>query len=284
MSQVDETLKNAEKIFNIIAKDDERLIATIPELLNVIKELYAIRESRSKTREYIETWRRTKFKLTRRHTLSNGDVVDVDICAPDMTVHDMFTGWLFMYMDYLYKIKTGKTIGFAYALEILTQIYNSRRGNTYFFDLSNADMCDVFNSIEEESNNKEVDSNVITFNTKLTLTRLDELYNYLTNEKLINTTPEMWRYWFTKQSLQAGKKKTKIQWLGAGSVLSNVILLVCGNFTNHTETAMKAAFKLQSGTNYQQPTIIKKKKELRGNYPYKRIYEIIEHAENKLQS
>lgn len=120
-----------------------------------------------------------------------------------------------------------------------------------------------------------------TLHTELTPTRLEVLYDYLTDEQLINTTPEMWRFWFTKQSLQAGKKPVKIQWLGAGSVLSNVTMLVCGNFTNHTETAMKAAFKLQSGTNYQQPT---PDRNNRGKYPYKRIYEIKEHAETKLQS
>jgi hypothetical protein len=120
-----------------------------------------------------------------------------------------------------------------------------------------------------------------TLHTDLTATRLDELYNYLTSEKLIKTTPEMWRFWFTKQSLQAGKKPIKIQWLGAGSVLTNVVMLVCGNFTNHTETAMKAAFNLQSGKKYQQPT---NNRNNRGKYPYKRIYEIMEHAETKLQS
>lgn len=120
-----------------------------------------------------------------------------------------------------------------------------------------------------------------TLHTDLEPTRLDVLYSYLTDEKLIKTTPEMWRYWFTKPSLQAGKQPKKIQWLGAGSVLSNVIMLVCGNFTNHTKTAIEAAFKLQSGTNYQRPT---QNRNNRGKYPYKRIYEIMEHAETKLQS
>lgn len=118
-----------------------------------------------------------------------------------------------------------------------------------------------------------------TLHTDLELVRLDHLYNYLSDEELIKTTPEMWRYWFTQQSLQAGKQPKKIQWLGAGSVLSNVIMLVCGNFTNHTKTAIEAAFKLQSGTNYQRPT---QNRNNRGKYPYKRIYEIMEHAETKL--
>ena len=120
-----------------------------------------------------------------------------------------------------------------------------------------------------------------TLHTELTPTRLDVLYNYLTSEKLINTTPEMWLFWFTKQSLPDRKKPIKIQWLGAGSVLSNVVTLVCGNFTNRTETAMKAAFNLQTGKKYQQPT---NDRNSRGKHPYKRIYEIMEHAERKLQS
>lgn len=134
---------------------------------------------------------------------------------------------------------------------------------------------------------KELKNDLTTTGTSTTLTtdlsepRMAALYTYLLEEKFIKTTPEMWRYWFTKQSLLAGKNPVKIQWLGAGSVLSNVVALICGNFTNDTANAMKAAFKLSSGTKYQKPT---NSRFERGKKPFKRIYEIKEHAETKLQS
>lgn len=211
----------------------------------------------------------------------------------------------YLITDYIKSVATEKHIQtnnlYSAINEMLTEIINTlntdtgvffidETGKTKFlnkrFTVFNVEQLDVLRKLKDNISidNKTEPPAGTTLHTDLEPTRLDVLYSYLTDEKLIKTTPEMWRYWFTKPSLQAGKQPKKIQWLGAGSVLSNVTMLVCGNFTNHTETAMKAAFKLQSGTKYQQPTIIKKKREFRGDRPYKRIYEIMEHAETKLQS
>lgn len=175
----------------------------------------------------------------------------------------------------LYYLTNGRYTGHMDYSEIM------HISNTLDLLISIDDLIDAVKNIQPTGTGTTEPPAGTTLHTKLTPTRLDVLYNYLTDEQLINTTPEMWRFWFTKQSLQAGKKPIKIQWLGAGSVLSNVIMLVCGNFTNHTKTAMEAAFKLKSGTNHQQP---KPDRNNRGKHPYKRIYEIMEHAETKLQS
>jgi len=174
MTHIDEAFKNAEDFFNRVAIDDERLVSAIPELLDVIKELYPIRNSRNKTRDYLESWRKTKLRLTRKHTLANGKDIEVDICDPDMTVHDLYTEWLFRYLYNLYKNKTEKTIGYAFALEVLTQVHNGRRGNIYVVELPNAHINDVLDAIESKSNNV-----ISNYNKRETLKTVDKSHNFI---------------------------------------------------------------------------------------------------------
>lgn len=152
MTHLEETLKKAEKYFNRRSIADEKLTPIIPELLNVIKELYTLRESSDKTRDYIESWRKTKLQLTVLLRLSNGNVVEVDNPNIDTREHDMYIEWLFGYLNNLYVNKVGKTIGYAHALLILTQIHNCMDGFKVEYDLPNSDENDVLEVIESESN------------------------------------------------------------------------------------------------------------------------------------
>jgi len=152
---------NAKKFFERRAIDDSELSTAMPELLKVIEDLYPKRNSKKDTRDYIEAWRKTKFKQSFNHTLKTGEDVEVFNNAPDMTIHDRFVNWLFFYFHKLYNEKTNKTIGYAFALEILTQIYNCQKGNLITHELPNTNIDDVLDVIDLEENDKETNQKTI---------------------------------------------------------------------------------------------------------------------------
>ena len=151
MPQKEEAIQHASKYFERRAIDSAELSAALPELLKVIEDLYPLRNSVNETRKYIEIWRKTKFKQSFNHTLETGEVVEVFNNDPDMSVHDRFVNWLFFYLHKQYEEKTDKTIGYAFALEILTQIYNCQKGNLITYELPNTNLDDVLDIIEVEN-------------------------------------------------------------------------------------------------------------------------------------
>lgn len=119
----------------------------------------------------------------------------------------------------------------------------------------------------------------VFFHTDLKLSRVDEIRRYLVDCKYTDVDENTWRHWFGKVTWTGSTKPGKINWYSASDLLSNIICLICGNFKVSTEKAMKKIFKLQKGKKFQNPTNARNQ---RGKYPYKRIYEIMEHAETKL--
>lgn len=160
MTTKDTVLENANKFFERRVIDDQRLSEILPELIEIISQLYEIRTSEEKTRGLIERWRKTKYSQTKMVRLPDGSSVKADISDPDMRLHNLFTGYLFNFFHKQYSQKSTKTTGFAFALEILTQIENSKKGKIFYHELPNTDIDDVFDAIEKETiiNNNETHS------------------------------------------------------------------------------------------------------------------------------
>lgn len=170
MTTKDTVLENANKFFERRVIDDQRLSEIIPELIEIISQLYEIRSSEEKTRGLIERWRKTKYSQTKIVRLPDGSSVEADISDPDMRLHNLFTGYLFNFFHKQYSQKSTKTTGFAFALEILTQIENSKKGKIFYHELPNTDIDDVFDAIEKETIINRNESHSISNNTSKTTT------------------------------------------------------------------------------------------------------------------
>lgn len=91
--------------------------------------------------------------------------------------------------------------------------------------------------------------------TAVERSRMIEIHKYLSNKKYIDVDVASWLYRFSKHTWTNQKKKPSfIKWIGAAYHLTNVVYLICGNMELQTETAMKKAFKLPSGSNFQKLT------------------------------
>jgi hypothetical protein len=144
----------AKTYFERRATDNNELKNAIPELLRVIEDLKGLRKSEKQTDNYINRWRKTKYKEYLNLPDGNGRIVECFNGSPDMTTHDNFINWLFYYFRKLYEEKAGKTITYAYALDILTVYYNQQLLNKRRFgkevDRPNTKIDDVLDVIEAE--------------------------------------------------------------------------------------------------------------------------------------
>lgn len=143
-----------ETFFKRRAIDDSDLQEAIPELLRVIDDLKGLRGSEKATDEYINQWRRTKFREYSYLPNERGETVKCTKDNPDMHAHDKYINWLFEYFSKLYKEKTGKTIGYAYAFDTLT-VYHNRQllNNKSVGEIAsrpNTDIDDIFDALEKE--------------------------------------------------------------------------------------------------------------------------------------
>ncbi len=127
----------------------------------------------------------------------------------------------------------------------------------------------------------EPQSSTVFLSTKYNVTRMTAIHQYLKENKYIDVDEVVgsWLYWFSLQSWQYTKKNpTKIKWIGAAYVLTNVVYILCGNMTKETEQAMKNAFVLAKGKKFQKKTNIDFSKK-----PYKSIGEKINFAERYIK-
>lgn len=178
----------AEKYFNRRAIDDNDLKKAIPELLSVIKDLTTLRNSVDRTDNYINNWRNSKVKQCVVLEI-DGVPTEVDLApeAWDMTKHDRYINWLFAFFYKLYTDKTGETISYAFALDILTvyhnqQILSKRLILENIIDRPNTNIDDVFDAIEQEANvivTENTDSKALDFSADSRIyTKLLENYNF----------------------------------------------------------------------------------------------------------
>lgn len=133
------------------------------------------------------------------------------------------------------------------------------------------------NSFLKESVFIKPQSSTVFLSTACNIVRMTEIHQYLKKYKYIDVDEVVgsWLYWFSLQSWQYTKKNpTKIKWIGAAYVLTNVVYILCGNMTKETEQAMKNAFVLPKGKKFQKKTNIDFSKK-----PYKSIREKINFAE-----
>jgi hypothetical protein len=147
---------DAKVYFERRAVDDDELRAAIPELLKVIEDLRSLRQSERQTDDYLNKWLRSKRKEYVYLPLPTGEIVECENRDMDMTLFYRFNEWLFSYFHKLYKEKTGKTIGYAYALDTLTVYYNRFMADKFkvpyekTVDRPNTDIDDVAEAIEAE--------------------------------------------------------------------------------------------------------------------------------------
>jgi hypothetical protein len=134
--------------------DDNSLEKVIPELLKVINDLKPLRKSKQQTDNYIDAWRKTKYKEYLYLPDENGKTVECFNNIPDMTIHDRYINWLFDYFYELYKRTKEKTISYAYALDVLTVYHNQQILNRRIFekmvDRPNTNIDDIKTCIEKE--------------------------------------------------------------------------------------------------------------------------------------
>jgi len=91
--------------------------------------------------------------------------------------------------------------------------------------------------------------------TAVERSRMIEIYKYLSEKKYIDVDVDSWLYWFSKHTWTNQKKKpSTIKWIEAAYHLPNVVYLICGNMEVQTESAMKKAFKLPTGSKFQKLT------------------------------
>ena len=147
---------DAKTFFERRAVDNAELKEAIPELLKVIEDLHPLQKSEKQTDEYINTWRKTKYRDRTNIKLPTGETVEADINDPDMSIHDTFIDWLFDYFRKLYDDRTGKTIGYAFALDTLTVYHNqqvlNKRAVGQAIDRPNTNIDDVCDAINAEDN------------------------------------------------------------------------------------------------------------------------------------
>lgn len=116
---------NAEEFYEKLAEQDERVEDSLPQLLKVINGLRKVRKSKVKTIEYIDKFRKKKYKATVDGINKNGEKIQIPVRYPDMAVHDTYVMWLHKYFDDMLKRSDG-TITYAYALEYLVDLMNNR--------------------------------------------------------------------------------------------------------------------------------------------------------------
>jgi hypothetical protein len=128
------------------ARADVRLTDAIPELLRVIDGLEPLRNNRLQTNKYLEQFLISKLVDGR------------------LSVQDDYVCWLTEYFYEQYKVKSGRTTSYAYALELLIHYFNRgvKRGDimnniameqgqyldSILFGVSNTDVLDA---IKQES-------------------------------------------------------------------------------------------------------------------------------------
>ena len=111
--------------------------------------------------------------------------------------------------------------------------------------------------------------------TTVERSRMIEIHKYLSEKKYIDVDVDSWLYWFSKHTWTNQKKKpSTIKWLEAAYHLTNVVYLICGNMEVQTESAMKKAFKLPTGSKFQKLTT----KNINGDF-YNNIKNMINWAE-----
>lgn len=109
----------------------------------------------------------------------------------------------------------------------------------------------------------------IKLSTKLDQPRMKAIHQYLYEENYIENDEPSWLFWFDLQPWLSKKKNpSRIKWNKASYVLTNVVYILCGNMGVKTDTAMKNAFVLPKGRDFQNKTVFNKAKE-----PYKTILE-----------
>lgn len=210
-----------------------------------------------------------------------------EIITPDR----FFAGCKDVYQSLLYRYEGGfshpSNQGVQYDFDGNKYVY-SLDNYKIIFGNRNVNFADIeyikqsINEAKEKIVGKEATPPPAKLTTKLNQVKMKAIHQWMTENNYIDVDVDSWLFWFDLQTWISKKKKpTKIKWNKAVYHLTNVVSILCENMNKQTETAMKDAFQLPNGGEFQKKTAgnIQRDKE-----PYKSLYNMIEFADRNIKN